>query len=81
MQLEIFGIASNKIFKTIEYTKEQESLNLMIFLHSRSIPIASSCNGEYVCLKCCVNNDVISCQFTIGDFVKKYGNQIRVNYL
>lgn len=81
MQLEIFGEASNSIFKVIEYTEEQKELNLMIFMHSKSIPIASSCNGEYVCLKCCVNGDVVSCQFTIEDFVNKYGNQIRVSYL
>lgn len=81
MQLIIFGKASNKVVKEIEVLENQKDLNLMIFLHANSVPIASSCNGEYVCLKCNVNGDVISCQYTIDEFISQYGNTVEVSYL
>lgn len=81
MQLTINGKASGKVFKVIDVLENQLSLNLLLFLHAKGVPIASSCSGENVCRKCNVNNDVISCQYTIEQFIKKYGEQIFVSYL
>lgn len=73
--LVIYGRASQKEIKTIAITPEDFKLNLMELLLSNNIPVASSCNGDGVCLKCIltVNGEkVLSCQCDVADIFKDH---------
>lgn len=66
--LIIYGRASQKEIKRIPIAPADESINLMELLLSNGIPVASSCNGDGVCLKCIatVNGEkVLTCQTDI----------------
>lgn len=72
-ELIVFGRASQKIIKTIPIASNELSLNLMEVLLAHGIPVASSCNGEGVCLKCILTANgekVLSCQADISDIIK-----------
>lgn len=72
-ELIVFGRASQKIIKTISIGPNDLSLNLMEVLLAHGIPVASSCNGEGVCLKCILTANgekVLSCQTDISDILK-----------
>lgn len=85
--LSIFGKASNKTVRTIGINYVQYEANkhktLMQFLIENQIRIASSCSGEGVCKKCVVNDQLISCQITLEEFLKNENNAkiITIDYL
>ena len=71
--LVIYGRASQKEIKKIIITTRDSKLKLMELLQNYHIPVASSCNGEGICLKCIVTiNDekILSCQYEIADIFK-----------
>ena len=68
--LIVYGRASKKEIKKIIITYSDFKLKLMDLLQNYDIPVASSCNGEGICLKCIVTlNDekILSCQYEIED--------------
>ena len=68
--LIVYGRASKKEIKKIIITNSDFKLKLMDLLQNYDIPVASSCNGEGICLKCIVTlNDekILSCQYEIED--------------
>jgi ferredoxin len=74
-ELVIYGRASQKEIKTIVLTANDFQLNLMELLLDNGIPVASSCNGDGVCLKCIltVNGEkVLSCQCNVSDIFKDH---------
>jgi ferredoxin len=92
IKIQIFGKASNKIYKTIEVEDliSLKNQSLMDFLLSNQIPIASSCLGEGICRKCIVNKEILSCQIELSQFIsqshiQKESNQkiiiISIDYL
>ena len=71
--LIIYGRASQKEIKNIIITTNDLKLKLMDLLQTYNIPVASSCNGDGICLKCTVTiNDekILSCQYDIADIFK-----------
>lgn len=78
--LSIFGVASSKT-SNLTYTAEQDSMNLLSFLQENEVPIASSCKGRAACHRCKINGDNLACEFTVSEFVKKFGNKISIDYL
>ena len=80
MQLKVIGLSSKKDFY-IRYTKDEEESNLLKFLRSKNIPIASSCRGEMVCQKCIVNKSVLSCSLTLKEYLKEHSSEIEVSYI
>lgn len=77
------GNSSNSTLKIIKMDSKQDS-SLMDFLRSIGIPIASSCYGEGVCKKCLINEDIVSCQLKVKDFIQiseKYNDTISISYL
>lgn len=73
--LVIYGRASQKEIKKIVITQSDLQLNLMELLLANGIPVASSCNGDGVCLKCIltVNGEkVLSCQCDVADIFKDH---------
>lgn len=78
----VFGEASGKVFKELAYTESDLSRDLMAFLRSLGVPIASSCLGEGFCQRCQVCEDILSCQVTLRDFIELVPDRIcRVSYL
>ena len=82
MNLRVFGKASNRIVAVITFNESVDGDKiLMNYLINNNITVASSCKGEGKCRKCLINNDVLSCQISILNFVKIFGNTIIINYL
>lgn len=81
MQVEVKGLASGRsVF--ISYTPEDLGQNLLTFLRNKGITIASSCDGERVCKKCVIQNDWLTCEMTLEEFLQRQTNgQILVGYL
>ena len=84
-EIHIFGQASNRMLKVLEVEREDADLSLLDFLFRSKIPLASSCSGEGVCLKCKVNNNdkiIISCQIKMSELLQNERIQvIRISYL
>lgn len=80
--IKVVGLASGK--ETILYPKAFDlNLNLMDYLIKAGFTIASSCSGEGVCRKCVVNEDLVSCQMMVADFLNlnTENSEIRISYL
>ncbi len=71
--LVIFGKASQKQIKSITIKASDYKLSLMDLLQYNAIPVASSCNGEGICLKCIVilnDEKILSCQYGVEDIFR-----------
>ncbi len=78
--ITVYGRASQKIVATLEIDHESEIL--MFFLMRKGLPIASSCAGDGVCKKCVINQDILSCQVTVADWLRDFPQQpVEVGYL
>lgn len=79
--LTIKGGASQKTVAIIN-CDGHENKNLMEFLRSQGIPLASSCFGMGICEKCVINENVLSCMFTVAQYIESTANQpIEISYL
>jgi Na+-transporting NADH:ubiquinone oxidoreductase subunit NqrF len=77
--IRLKGLASGQEW---ELKAQSQDENLLDFLKSKNIPIASSCNGEGVCKKCVIQNEILTCQISIKEFIVTYPNQaVEVSYL
>lgn len=79
--IEVIGLASGKLVKTIEVQHEHEQMSLMDFLRAHKIPVASSCFGEGVCRRCKVNQGLLSCQIKMIDYLKTQPTQVEIDYI
>ncbi|EQC51209.1 hypothetical protein [Bacteriovorax sp. DB6_IX] len=70
-ELIIYGAASKSEVKHILITDEDLDIKLMDLLIDHGLPIASSCSGANICKLCMVTDEVISCQNTLRDYLKK----------
>lgn len=73
-ELQITGHATGRIIKSILISPMESQLTLLMLLNQHQIPIASSCNGEGICLKCKVTieaKSVLSCQIKVSDCALK----------
>ena len=77
--IKLIKKASNTT-QMIFYKDYDLEIDLLSFLQTKNIPIASSCGGEGVCKKCVINQDVLSCQVKLNDLVESKRN-IEVSYL
>ena len=81
MQIEIKGKASGRS-EFISYEDMDLTEVLLTFLRKKGITIASSCDGEGVCKKCVIQNDWLTCEMTLKEFLQRQPNgQITVGYL
>lgn len=70
MQITVYGQASGKsIF--LKYGSEDLPITLLAFLTKKGITIASSCNGQGVCKKCLIQNDWLTCELTLQEFMER----------
>ena len=79
------GVASSKKKYLRLKDRDDLKLSLLSYLESCNIPIASSCNGEGICKKCIVGDDLLSCQINLKDFLDSFNEEdsptIKVSYL
>lgn len=81
-KIEIWGIASKKLLLAKNINKIELNVNTLSWLRENNIPIASSCDGDGVCKKCTINQDILSCQTTLKDLLNSQGTiKIEVSYL
>ena len=73
-------MASGKIME-FAVSEEQMDKTLLEFLQENNQPIASSCSGVGACQRCIVNNEVLSCDITVMEFLSKHGGRLTVSYL
>lgn len=79
--IEVKGLASGK---SRFFTPEESELetDLLSWLRSRGVTIASSCDGEGVCKKCVIQNGWLTCELTLKDFLERQPDGIiQVSYL
>ena len=81
MQIEIVGQASGRsVF--IFYEEQELKEILLFFLRKKGITIASSCDGEGVCKKCNIQNDWLTCEMTLEEFLQRQPDKkVFVGYL
>jgi len=80
VQFQVIGKSSGKIFE-IEATQEELVLTMLDYLRGQGFAVASSCRGEAVCRKCIINSEILSCEYTVLEFYKKFGKKITIDYL
>ncbi|MDC0255385.1 hypothetical protein OAK75_10800 [Bacteriovoracales bacterium] len=73
--LEIHGSASKKLLRKVTLTEISKKENLMRFIKSQGLPLASSCDGEGICHLCIVNETMVTCQMKVEELPAK--GQIR----
>lgn len=75
------GLASQKIIKQIDL-EGCPQIDLLNYLRSFGIPIASSCNGDGVCKKCIFNQNKLACKTSLKDLEDPSGIiNIEISYL
>ncbi len=79
--IEVFGLAS-QTSKFLSYDEDELEQNLLTWLRSREVTIASSCDGEGVCRKCVIQNGWATCELTLKTFLERQPDgKIFVSYL
>lgn len=79
--IEVLGLASqtSRLVEAFEHEMDQD---LLTWLRSRGVTIASSCDGEGVCKKCKIQNDWLTCELTLRDFLRRQPDgKVLVSYL
>lgn len=79
--IQLHGLAS-KTSRDLEVRSEDMDQNLLKWLRKKGVMIASSCDGEGVCRKCIIQNDLMTCQFSVRSFLQQVpSGKIEVSYL
>ena len=78
-EIKVLGLASQKEF-TLQVSQSDLLKGLMHFLQKKGLPIASSCSGEGICQKCVVNENLLSCQIKVEEFLDKK-SKVEIAYL
>lgn len=78
--LKIIGVASAKLIG--EITQDRHCpYDLLGLMQDIGLPIASSCGGEGVCLRCKFNGEILSCETQFRDLAKEQISEIKIDYL
>ena len=81
MQVTVKGLASGNSWK-LDFQEEDSDKDLLSFLRSHHITIASSCDGAGVCKKCVIQNEWLSCKMTLKEFLQRQRDgMIYISYL
>lgn len=81
MQIIIRGLASGTERK-IPLSENEVSENLLNWLRKNEVLMASSCSGKGVCKKCVIQNDWVTCELTVKEFLDREPTGIiEVSYL
>jgi Na+-transporting NADH:ubiquinone oxidoreductase subunit NqrF len=69
-RITILGLASGKTI-LLPYESSDLDKNLMFWLKEKGINIASSCDGQGVCKKCVIQEEILTCKFTLKEFFQR----------
>lgn len=58
----VFGNASNSEILNKIVDSDLLNTDVLTWLRTQNIPIASSCFGEGICKKCLINGDLLACK-------------------
>lgn len=79
--IEIVGLASGTS-KFLEYQPDDLKTDLLTWLRSHGITVASSCDGEGVCKKCGIQNGWLTCEMTLEELLEKQPDKkVFITYL
>ena len=79
--IEVIGLAS-KTSRFLEAQDADMDIDLLTWLRSKNVTIASSCDGEGVCKKCSIQNGWLTCELTLKEFLERQPDgKIEVGYL
>jgi len=78
LQIKITGLASKKS-TLFDVSSNEMNLNLLEFLRSKDMPVASSCDGVALCHKCVTSQKELSCRIYLKDL--NDGEEISFDYL
>jgi Na+-transporting NADH:ubiquinone oxidoreductase subunit NqrF len=79
--IEIVGHAS-KTSRMIEVDTNDKDENLLHWLRRHGVTMASSCDGEGVCKKCVIQNNLLSCKLSLKTFFELHPDgKIHIGYL
>ncbi|HXH75183.1 MAG TPA: hypothetical protein VNJ08_09480 [Bacteriovoracaceae bacterium] len=79
--IKVVGLASGRVTE-LNFAEQDMGIDLLTWLRSRGITIASSCDGEGVCKKCNIQNDWLTCELTLREFLQREPEcKIEVSYL
>jgi len=75
--IEVKGLASGKLY-SFSPSPEELKLNTLFYLKDvKSLPVASSCDGEGICKKCNFNQDKLLCNYKVSEI----NELINISYL
>lgn len=80
-KITVFGNASNSVVKTLFVNEGDMNMSLLEFLRKNGIPVAYSCDGNGVCMKCIFNQSLLSCQISVGQYLKEKEGLLIFDYL
>ncbi len=81
MQVTLIGIASGKSL-LLDYSTNDLNKTLLNFLSEKEITVASSCSGHGICKKCSIQQDWLTCELTLKEFLERQPDgKIYIRYL
>lgn len=79
--IELKGLASGTS-RFLEYEESDLETDLLTWLRSKEVTVASSCDGEGICKKCVIQNGWLTCELTLREFLKlQEDGVILISYL
>lgn len=79
--IEVRGLASGRS-TFLNFKENEKNENMLQWLRKNNVTIASSCDGEGVCKKCKIQNDWLTCELSVEEFLKRQPDgMIKVSYL
>lgn len=79
--IEVIGKASGTS-RLLEFKDSDLDSDLLTLLRSKGLTIASSCDGEGVCKKCVIQDDMLTCMITLKEFLERVPEgKIYITYL
>ncbi len=79
--ITVVGMASGRVTE-LSYHEGDLNLDLLTWLRSKKITVASSCDGKGICNKCTIQNDWKTCELTLAEFLKlRPDGKIIISYL
>lgn len=81
MQIEVKGLASGTS-RFLSVAPQDLKEILLYWLRKNQVTIASSCDGEGICRKCVIQNEWLTCELTLEEFLKREPTGlIKITYL
>jgi hypothetical protein len=79
--IEVKGLAS-KTSHFLDFDETDLEKDLLSWLRTKKMTIASSCDGQGICKNCSIQNGWLTCQLTLKEFLERQPDgKIEISYL